>query len=357
MKKQFLAAAVISAITLISAPAMSQQRAGNQSAKPQAAAVSEKATRHALVYKIVREWGPYVKAIHNEDIGLWADRMVPTFRQADTLKLQQASKASTFDAMNNALLGQKTVFASAAAAGLVAKSLGSTISDLTYTALAGCNLIDTRVAGGAFGAGVVRHFKASGANFTAQGGSNTNCGIPSTPVSLVLSVSAISPTGNGYFRMWPYSTTMPAASNISYRTGQNIQNDIILRMSQGLTQDFSVQSSSTSHLVVTVLGYFAAPFATQLDCTIQSNAVDVPADGFSTLDVNCPVLLGAVTRSATGGGCENQYSATTNLSQSFPLANGWRCAMRNNGASAVPLTAYARCCRVPGRDPGFIIIL
>jgi transposase InsO family protein len=32
--------------------------------------------RHALIYKIVREWGPHVHAIHGEDICQWADRMV-----------------------------------------------------------------------------------------------------------------------------------------------------------------------------------------------------------------------------------------------------------------------------------------
>jgi hypothetical protein len=348
-------AAVIPLLLFASVPAFAQDKT-TSAATSKVSVSSEKATRHALVYKIVREWGPYVKEIYKEDIGLWADRMVPTLRQADTSKLRAAAQADTFEAMTNALLGQKSQFAAAAVAGKVAKSLGSTVNDLTYTALPGCILVDTRTVGGAFAAGVVRHYKASGANFSAQGGSNTNCGIPTTPVSLVLSVSSISPTSNGYFRMWPYNTTMPAASNISYRTNENIQNDIILKMSQGLTQDFSVQSSGGSHLVVNVLGYFAAPFATQLDCTIQTSTVDVAAAGFNTLDVNCPVLLGAITRSATGGGCENQFSATTNVSQSFPLNNGWRCAMRNNGASAVTLTAYARCCRVPGRDPGIIFL-
>lgn len=235
MNKQLLAAALMSAITLISAPAMSQQRATKQPATTQQAAASDKAARHALIYKIVKDWGPYVRAIHGENIGLWADRMVPTFQQADTSKLKAAAQANTFEEMNNALLGQKAP-----------KTLGSTVNDLTYTALPGCILADTRVVGGAFAAGVTRHFKASGANFTAQGGSNTDCGIPSTPVSLVLSVAAISPTSNGYFRMWPYSTVMPAASVISYRNGENIQNDIILKMSQGLTQDFSVQSQGAS---------------------------------------------------------------------------------------------------------------
>jgi hypothetical protein len=345
MNKQLLATALISAITLISGAAMSQERAGALSTKPQAAAASDKATRHALIYKIVREWGPYVHTIYGENIGLWADRMVPTFRQADTAKLQAATRANTFEDMNNALLGQKSRFSAGIAAGTVPKSLGSTVSDLTYTSLPGCILVDTRVAGGAFAAGVNRHYKASGPNFTAQGGSNTDCGIPTTPVSLVLSVAAISPTGNGYFRAWPYSTTKPAASVISYRTGQNIQNDIILKMSQGLTQDFSVESASGSHLVVNVLGYFAAPQATALDClttapTIQAVAAGTKAD----VIVACPAGY-----SVTGG-----ISVWANTDNSGPIYSGpyqssFEAIGHNTTGVSKQLFAYAQCCRVPGR--------
>jgi hypothetical protein len=345
MNKQLLAAALISAITLISGSAMSQERTGTLSAKPQAVAVSDKAARHASIYKIVREWGPYVHTIYGENIGLWADRMVPTFRQADTAKLQAATRANTFEDMNNALLGQKSRFSAGIAAGIVPKSLGSTVSDLTYTSLPGCILVDTRVAGGAFATGVTRHFKASGPNFTAQGGSNTNCGIPTTPVSLVLSVAAISPTGNGYFRAWPYSTTKPLASVISYRTGQNIQNDIILKMSQGLTQDFSVESASGSHLVVNVLGYFAAPAATALDCKLS--------------DYSAAVVLNTTTRngSATAPACATGYSSVAvipDLSDDFynaslVTANADSAFYHYSGATSANFIVARRCCRVPGR--------
>lgn len=345
MNKQLPAAALMSAIMLISAPAMSQQRAAKQPATTQQAAASDKAARHALIYKIVKEWGPYVRAIHGENIGLWADRMVPTFRQADTAKLKAAAQASTFEGMNNALLGQKS-YSSGIATGIAPKTLGSTVNDLTYTALAGCLLVDTRVVGGAFAAGVSRHFKASGANFTAQGGSNTNCGIPSTPVSLVLSVAAISPTSNGYFRMWPYGTAMPAASNISYRNGENIQNDIILKMSQGLTQDFSVQSQGSSHLVVNVLGYFAAPQATALECVnVYDDATTViPANSndyyYST--ASCPSGYALMSMYCWNGGQNGLYSGGSGTN------SGW-CQWINTNGAAVVAYEGKHCCRVPGR--------
>lgn len=358
MNKQLLAAALVSAITLISGPAMSQQRAVKQPAKPQAATVSDKATRHALIYKIVREWGPYVNEIYKEDIRLWADRMVPTLRQADTFKLKAAARANTFEEMNNALLGQKSEFSAATAAGMVAKSLGSTVNDLTYTALASCVLVDTRSAGGAFAAGVTRHFKASGANFAAQGGSNTNCGIPTTPVSLVLSVSAITPTAHGYFRMWPYSTPEPVASNISYRIGENIQNDIILKMSQGLTQDFSVKSSGASHLVVNVLGYFAAPFATELECqTITSAPTTINPLTFADATAQCPGTIFGGFWANTGGGCAVSLSQDGKITRSEPVnTRDWNCRGYNSGAGTISVTATARCCRTPGRSTGLIII-
>lgn len=360
MKKQCLVAALISALVLISSPATSQDRGVREPQKPKAAALGDKAARHALIYKIVREWGPYVNQIYREDIRLWADRMVPTFRQADTSKLRAAAAADTFEAMNNALLGQKGVSQVGLPGGVAPKLLGSATSDLVYTALPGCILVDTRKpgAGGIFAAASTRNYKASGPNFTAQGGSNTNCGIPTAPVSLVLNVAAISPAGSGYFRMWPYGTAIPAAANISYQAGQNIQNDMILKMSQGLVNDFSVYSSSSSQLVVTVLGYFSAPVATELECQTVTASVDVVAEGFATIAATCPGnLLLQAPWALTGGGCHNSFSVETNTSQSYPSeTRSWTCGMRNNGATPHTLSAYARCCRTPGREPGVIFI-
>lgn len=367
MKRTILAAA----LTVMCGTVMAQSTPARRSDKAAVATTNispaaEQAKRYALIHKIVKEWGPYVHEVHGENIMQWADRMVPTLRNADTPKLLAASKADNFDSMINALTAQKPIKLESLPGGVAPKTLGSTTSDLVFTPLASCNLLDTREAGGAFTAGVSRHFKGSGANFTGQGGSNTNCGIPSNPTALLLGVTAVNPTNKGYFKLWPYQTTQPASSSMSYGPTQNSRNDIVLKVSQGLSYDFSAAASTSgAHLLISVLGYYSAPYATQLDCVDVTSAsvVNNPGDGYVDATVNCPTSGSPFffeTHEATGGGCNLTGGGDLNMTDSHRITgtsggifggqySGWTCQTYNTGAAGHTFNARGTCCRVPGR--------
>ena len=308
-------------------------------------------SRKAAVYELVMKWGPSASRAQGRSVLAWADSMVSLFGTADLANLNKARSATTYSAMTAALTGAKTP-STANMVGVTPQTLGSLTSDLVFTPLASCVIVDTRPSSGGVGPftpGAVRHFKASGVSFAAQGGSNTNCGIPAGIGSLLVSVSAIAPTSGGYFRLWPYSTPMPVASNISYVAGQNTQNEIVMATSVGLAQDFSVQSAGSSNVVVNVLGYFAAPVATTLDCLNIGGAEVTPLDGESAWsDLTCPT---GYTVAATS--CETTTSDDTLVNiDSFLVEDYYACAkadrVAGNGINA-SFAAWANCCRVPGR--------
>jgi hypothetical protein len=299
-------------------------------------------SRHAAVKQLVLKWGP--SASRQQGVGLyrWADNMVPLFGSADLGNLNKALSATSYTDMVMTITGSKKIQAGKLPGGVVPMNLGSLTSDLVYTPLPSCLILDTRVVGGAFVAGALRNYKASGANFTAQGGSNTNCGIPAGVRALVVTVQNINATARGYFRMWPYGTTKPLASVMSYGPTQNTQNNVVLATTVGDAADFSVQSSANSHLVVAVLGYFAAPVATQLDCTQEvGDAVSVANGATGTAGVACPAGY-----ALTGGGGLGFAGMPIHSSFSF---GGWVIQAKNTSGATKDLTAVAICCRVPGR--------
>jgi len=328
-------------------------RSGTQ-ADPGSATLAkgDRQERYELAHKLVSEWGPYVKAIYGEDVGPWAKRLTPTLQRASTRQLRDAALADSFPAMMNGLTGGKAPDAADLPGGITPKALGDVAADLVFTPLPQCNLLDTRVVGGTFSAGVFKHFKASGSSFASQGGSNTNCGIPANVRALQLGVTAVNPTAKGYFKLWPYGETQPAASSMSFGPSQNTRNDIVLRVSQGLAYDFTAASNvGGGHLLVTVVGYYAPPEASALDCRYP--------DGFETGQLLAPGFDGGVVAPA----CPAGYNATMPycwtaadgvvLKGVGPIANipgqAIFCHFKNSSANSAMAYASTQCCRVPGR--------
>jgi hypothetical protein len=144
------------------------------------------------------------------------------------------------------------------------------MTDLVYTPLEPCRIIDTRIAGEALVVGTPRDFKVAGTDLQAQGGSPHGCGVPvSRAYAAMINVVAVQPAGAGNLRAWAYTgyaTTPPNASIINYTAGINIANGISVRvcdvsMPPGTCPfDIIVQADvNGTHLVADVLGYFNAP--------------------------------------------------------------------------------------------------
>ncbi|MFW5470813.1 hypothetical protein ACOCJ4_12290 [Knoellia sp. CPCC 206435] len=113
-----------------------------------------------------------------------------------------------------------------------------------YQEVAPTRLYDSR-SGKAFGAGETRRIKVTG-----------RAGVPAgTGFSVVLSVTAVSPTGDGH--LTTFHQLRPASSNVNYRKGVTRANLVTsLVWTDGTV---AVYSSSSTHVLVDVLGYFDPP--------------------------------------------------------------------------------------------------
>jgi hypothetical protein len=261
--------------------------------------------------------------------------------------LLAAGEASSYQAMLTVLA---TGQAEPRIGGPVPSSLGQNFQDLVYTPVTPCRLVDTRIAlDGALGAGVARTFDVDSSNLAEQGGSATGCGIPlAVAQAVTMTIVAVQPAGRGYLTAWGLGPRPTPSSVLNYAANDVVANTAIIPVGPGGGDDFTLFSLATTHVVVDVLGYFAVPSATRLDCTtVQSDVVAVPVDLLTVVDALC-----GPGRSATGGGY-GVAEATIGFPGLFvttsPLANGWRAVVENHTGNPRSIVTVARCCRVPGR--------
>jgi hypothetical protein len=179
------------------------------------------------------------------------------------------------------------------------RALGDLADDLVYTPISPCRIVDTRVAGGAIAGGTTRSFDVDGSTFVAQGGKNASCGIPlGVAQAVAMNITVTQPAAAGYFTAWAVGGSQPLSSILNYAAGETVANTTIVPVVPGAGNDFNLFSASTAHAVIDVLGYFAAPVATALDCTtITSASTAVAVNVWTPITASCPA-----GRTATGGG-------------------------------------------------------
>jgi hypothetical protein len=194
-----------------------------------------------------------------------------------------------------------------------AKALGNPESELVFVPLPPCRVIDTRLGGGMLAPGVTRHFEIAGsANFAAQGGNASGCGVPlgaTTPVAaaVFINVVAVGPTGPGHLTGWEFGQPPPNAAILSFSDvpGLNIANGVILPIAGVATSDKDlsiVAGVSSAFVVADVTGYFTRFPIEQLQGQIQST---VTTNSITTLvdlaDGGCKQLnTCTVTTNGTG---------------------------------------------------------
>jgi len=139
--------------------------------------------------------------------------------------------------------------------------------ELAYTPIVPCRIVDTRSgAGGAFVPGATRNWLATnpGGTFAAQGGSSTtNCGIPVKAAAVTVNFTVFN-TGAGpaFITAWPFNQPRPGTATLNWTSvGAQVANGAIVPLctGAGCTSDFSVFASSSTDMVVDVVGYFTPP--------------------------------------------------------------------------------------------------
>lgn len=311
-------------------------------------APTQDSQRARYAAEIAKRWGPQIERHYGMTSGEWTEQMLGTFTSADVGNLRRAASASTFDAMTGALFGGSS------AANLPRNrplQIGDTENDLVFTPLPPCRILDTRQAGGILTGNTTRSFRGWTSNdFISQGGSATNCGIPENASVLLANVVAVNTAQSvGYMTLYPSNTNQPNAATINF-VGSDIANQISLKLCRpGCANQFTVFSTSNTHLVVDVYGYYMEPVATPVDCVVQTETGNLLNLNLVNVTASCPAGY-----TATGGGCGGPLGLT--VASSGPAVDtagrptGWRCGLATSLVGG--LFGYrvdATCCRIPGR--------
>ena len=235
-----------------------------------------------------------------------------------TLKLNQTGTGSHFKVFTTS-----TAHLVADVVGYYAKPvalpLASLNSDLVYTPLTPCRILDTRSPGA--GTGVIvggapaRSFLGWNGSYTLQGGDNSDCGLPynTNNAAIVVNLAVVFPSTEGYITAFPADKAQPLAATLNYAAVGVRGNNTILKLNQTTGQaDFKVYSSATTHLVGDVVGYYATPVALG---SSSSDLVYTPITPCRIVD----------TRNATLGA----FAA-----ESTREFNGWGTSFATQGGSA-----------------------
>jgi hypothetical protein len=135
---------------------------------------------------------------------------------------------------------------------LIGRPLGAG-GPFQFNSVTPCRLVDTRNAAGIFGGPAL--LNGSARNFPV----NSNCGIPLGAQAVTMNVTMITPTANGFLRIWPYNTTEPTVSNVNGPVGvAAIANGAIVPLTLGMF-NVSVKygtptAGATCHVVIDVTG-------------------------------------------------------------------------------------------------------
>lgn len=303
--------------------------------------------RSTMTKQFVKIWGPYVQTVYGIDVRTWSSRMTSQFASADSDNFRNALTRDTLEGALNTLGGTGhrmsderviTLLAKkqiADARSTPSKTLGVLSNDLVYTPLQPCRIVDTRQSGGAIPAASSRDFKGmSASSFTAQGGSASDCGtLNLVATALALNVTAVGTTGLGFTTVYPYGTARPLAASINYNAGFNVNNALIVQVPNPLdANEFTIYTSAQAHYVVDIVGYFAPPVATALEC--QNTAYTIVYGTYLAVAPSC-----AAGYTATGTNCISSGGSLERISDGL-------CRTSNVPAS---LSAGRTCCRVPGR--------
>ena len=331
---------------------------GNKARAVVSSAKATPAERGQLARQFVNKWGNYVQRVYQVPVGTWSQRMVSNFASADASNFRNALTRDTYEGAMAELTGTGhrlsdeaviTKLASLNASSSKSQStvkLGELNRDLVFTPVAPCRILDTRnVATGAIAANSTRNFVAFGvSSFTSQGGSATNCGVnPLAATAVAINLTAVTPAAAGYATAYPFGSAQPLAASINYAAGAIVNNALIVQTPNPVSSfDFTVYTFAQSHYVADIVGYFAPPLATALQCvdTAKTIVENVAAGG--TANANAVACAAGYTQTATN--CE-----TSSWLMPIVFSNAGTCSARNNDATPQDLRASRTCCRVPGR--------
>lgn len=220
-------------------------------------------------------------------------------------------------------------------------TFGSSLnSELVYTPVTPCRIMDTRNAGadtGMLNAGSTRSFLGWNGSYTVQGGDNSDCGLPfsTNNAAIVVNFTVVSPDAAGYITAFPADAAQPLAATLNFGLGEVKGNNAFLKLNQTTGQaDFKIYSTAATHLVADVVGYYAKPVAVPM-VSLSSDLVYTPVTPCRIMDTRS-AALGALTAGASRSFAG--WTATNFTSQGGATTTCGLPANTDNAAIAVNFT-------------------
>jgi uncharacterized repeat protein (TIGR02543 family) len=125
---------------------------------------------------------------------------------------------------------------------------------LSFYTITPCRLVDTRNANGPSGGpglvgGATRAFPVQG-----------HCGVPTGAQAVALTITAVRPSGPGFFTLFPSNIARPLVSNVNYAGGEPaLAGNAVVRLADYATYpeaDLAVYAAGSAHVILDVTGYF-----------------------------------------------------------------------------------------------------
>ena len=224
--------------------------------------------------------------------------------------------------------------------------LGDPDADLVYTPIAPCRFIDTRF----YAAGPISGTRSfdldvTGATYGGSGACNPTVSLGASgdvigaiAANLTIVGPAVAP---GFLAVKPTAAS-PLSSLLNwYEAGASVQvaNAGIFQTANGVN-NFVIQTSASTDVIMDILGAFIEPEATALQITETNASVVVPPNTWDS--ITAPVCPAGYAQTATECGTSAFLNFITDLNNGF-------CGVRNNSAANITLNAWRVCARVPGR--------
>ncbi|HEX4853964.1 hypothetical protein [Arenimonas sp.] len=294
--------------------------------------------RKRLSRQLVERWSPHVEEAHEQPGAQWSGEMAPLLQAVPMAQLRAAAASSSFEGMNDALLGKATPEGD----GGSTQGFGDIDTDLLYVPVTPCRILDTRVAGGQILANSARGFDVTSvSSYAGQGGSGTNCGVgdQGSFAAAVINFTVVNPSAAGFITAYPVGVSQPMASTLNYAPGSVVGNLAVVRLDQGIpANEMSVYTFAQTHLVADIVGYFRNASQPVTECVNTAfTIINVdPGAGGNAFGPNCPAgYTETSTRCQTG-------------SFDMPLVymDSGTCSARNNSSAVRELRAGRTCCRV-----------
>jgi len=147
------------------------------------------------------------------------------------------------------------------AAILLTVSVASAAGPYQFFSVTPCRIADTRGNGFTGASGPPSLAGGAPRNFPVAG----LCGLPggaNAPAAVALNVTAVGPTLEGFLKIWPFNTTVPAVSTINFAAGEPaIANGAIVPLSSDATFQISIVYGTGApggnvNVILDVTGYF-----------------------------------------------------------------------------------------------------